>query len=184
MQAMSVSRLYANSGVDRGIPSETIRCGLVNVAEASQTMNAPANRVVVLEPLRQLRDDGLGIRARGDTDIITLEGSDEGIGHAIGLRAFDWRRQRLLPDMPRKAEEAQGEVRDDGYRPEARNALRIKGLRQVRRRPRLPAIVGLSVSHDPTDGHRNGARLQLPVAFAGTPLRPTLFGIKFRSRGR
>ena len=58
------------------------------------------NRVVVLEPFRQLRDDSSGIRTRRDSDVITLEGPDEGFGHAVGLGALDRRRQGLEPDLP------------------------------------------------------------------------------------
>ena len=51
--------------------------------------------VVVLEPERQLRDDGFGIRGGVHRDVVALEGFDEGLGHAVRLRAAHGRRARL-----------------------------------------------------------------------------------------
>jgi hypothetical protein len=45
--------------------------------------------IVVVQPDRQLFEDGAGVRFGADADVITLEGPDERLGHAIALRAFD-----------------------------------------------------------------------------------------------
>ena len=49
------------------------------------------NVVIMGEPSRQLIDDGASVRPGADPGIIALQGPDEGLGHAVRLRAFDWR---------------------------------------------------------------------------------------------
>jgi hypothetical protein len=44
-----------------------------------------------------LRDDGLRIRRGVHADVVTLEGADERLGHAVGLRATD---RGLAPNQP------------------------------------------------------------------------------------
>ena len=60
------------------------------------------NGVVVLEPERQVAQDGGGVRERTDADI-SLDGSHEGFGHSVGLRALDGRGARLQPNVVGKA---------------------------------------------------------------------------------
>src|SRR5690606_41558371 len=45
--------------------------------------------VVVVEPAGQLVDHGSGVGLFGDADIVSLHGAHEGLGHAVGLWAFD-----------------------------------------------------------------------------------------------
>lgn len=44
-------------------------------------------------------DDGLGVGPGAHTDVVALEGSDERLGHAVGLRAADRRRERHQADV-------------------------------------------------------------------------------------
>lgn len=45
--------------------------------------------VVVVEPTGQLVDHGSGVGLFRDADVVSLHGSHERFGHAVGLRAFD-----------------------------------------------------------------------------------------------
>ena len=47
--------------------------------------------VVVGEPSRELIDDGAGVWPGTDPGVVALQRPDEGLGHAVRLRAFDWR---------------------------------------------------------------------------------------------
>ena len=53
--------------------------------------------VVVLEPLRELGEDSFGIETIVQIHVITLEGFQERIGHAVGLWATDRREARDDP---------------------------------------------------------------------------------------
>lgn len=53
----------------------------------------------MLEPERQLRHDGFGIRGGVHRDVIALEGFDEGLGHAVRLRAAHRRRAWFHADV-------------------------------------------------------------------------------------
>ena len=53
----------------------------------------------MLEPERQLSDDGFSIRGGIDRDVIALEGFDERLGRADRLRAAHRRRARLNADV-------------------------------------------------------------------------------------
>jgi hypothetical protein len=54
--------------------------------------------VVVLEPLRKLRQDRLCIRTIMDVNIITLERLDERLGHHVRLRRSHRRKARYETD--------------------------------------------------------------------------------------
>ena len=54
--------------------------------------------VIVVEPGWQLRDDGLRIGLWVPADVVALEGADERLGHAVGLRAADRGGLRDQPD--------------------------------------------------------------------------------------
>lgn len=54
---------------------------------------------MMVEPERQLRHDGLGVRYGVHRDVIALEGFDEGVGHAVRLRAAHRRRAWLHADL-------------------------------------------------------------------------------------
>lgn len=54
--------------------------------------------IVVIEPAGKLVDDGLGIGSRVDAGVVALQRSDERLGHAIALRAFDRRSARCQAD--------------------------------------------------------------------------------------
>lgn len=56
-------------------------------------------RVVVVKPARQVGDDCGRVGFRVHRHVVALEGSDEGFGHAIRLRAFDRRREVLKFDV-------------------------------------------------------------------------------------
>ena len=47
--------------------------------------------IIVIHPDWQLFEDGACVRFWADADVIALEGTDERLGHAVGLRAFDRR---------------------------------------------------------------------------------------------
>src|SRR5438128_5006511 len=46
--------------------------------------------------------DGGCIGTRTGADVITLDRANESFGHSVALRAFDWCRPRLQPDLPSK----------------------------------------------------------------------------------
>ena len=54
--------------------------------------------------------DGLCIRARTDADVVTLDRTDEGLGHSIALWTFDWRRSRFEADVASEAACLAGDV--------------------------------------------------------------------------
>ncbi len=58
------------------------------LARRCQTQSfAKVNLAVILEPVGQLRREGMEIRAIMDTDVLALEGLHEHLSNAVGLRA-------------------------------------------------------------------------------------------------
>ena len=57
------------------------------------------HRVVVCQPAWQLLDHGLRVGSGVDADVVALEGADERLGHAVGLRTADRRRERHQADV-------------------------------------------------------------------------------------
>src|SRR6476469_2884186 len=53
------------------------------------------NFIVILEPRRQQRDDGRGIRQNRQSSIVASEGFDESLGDSIGFRRADWGEAKL-----------------------------------------------------------------------------------------
>lgn len=68
------------------------------------------NGVVVVEPKRQAFEDGPGVWQEIDAGIIALDRPHEGLGHAIGLRAGDGRRQRLEAEVAGEGSGLLGDV--------------------------------------------------------------------------
>lgn len=60
--------------------------------------------IVMLEPERQLRHNGFGIRGGVHRDVIAPEGFDEGLGHAIRLQAAHRRRAWFHTDVAKAKE--------------------------------------------------------------------------------
>src|SRR5712691_3926723 len=50
--------------------------------------------VVVLDPVAELSQHGLGIPQRGAEDVVALEGVDEGLGEPVALWRIRWGRDR------------------------------------------------------------------------------------------
>jgi hypothetical protein len=55
--------------------------------------------VVMLEPGIELAEDGVGVGPRLHSCVVALEAFDEGLGHAVALRAFDRRCSRYQLDL-------------------------------------------------------------------------------------
>ena len=66
--------------------------------------------VVVGEPGRKPAQDGLGVGNVADADVVAPEGADEGLGHAIALRALDRRGPGLETDAVGEAPHVAGVV--------------------------------------------------------------------------
>src|SRR4051794_35525649 len=66
--------------------------------------------VIVVEPGWQLRDDGLRVGPRVHADVVTLEGADERLGHAVRLWTADRGRSWDQPDAARKGAGVSGGV--------------------------------------------------------------------------
>src|SRR5450631_709071 len=58
--------------------------------------------VVILEPRRQLGQDGLSVRTIVNIDVVSFEGFDERFGHAVRLRAAHRREARHQPQPDRE----------------------------------------------------------------------------------
>jgi hypothetical protein len=94
------------------------------------------NLVVVGDPRWQLMHHGLGIRARTNADVVTLDSANEGFGHSIALRTFDGRRPWFKTEVASEAASFSGDVAAavvgepfDGYRQEADRPAAAAGRR-------------------------------------------------------
>lgn len=58
---------------------------------------------VVVEPYRQLIDEGAGIGFVNDEDVVALQRSHEGLRRSVALRALDRCRSRYEADVAREA---------------------------------------------------------------------------------
>jgi hypothetical protein len=68
------------------------------------------NRVVVLEPCRQLSHHGLCIGERRYPGVIAFDGAHEGFRHSIRLRALHWCGPGFEADLASKSLGLMGDV--------------------------------------------------------------------------
>src|ERR1700676_132793 len=66
--------------------------------------------VVILEPRRQLGQDGLRIRTIVNIHVISLEGFDKRFGHTVGLRTSHRREARDQSEPDRKIDGLMGAI--------------------------------------------------------------------------
>lgn len=59
--------------------------------------------IIVIDPDWQLFEHGAGVRFVADASVVALEGSNERLGHAVALRAFDGSGSRDQTDVAREA---------------------------------------------------------------------------------
>ncbi len=83
------------------------------------------------EPNFQLIHNGSRVRPVGQTDVITFEGFNKALGHAITFRALHWRRDRLqIQDVSKGSF-----ITRDVARPIIRKPLYFVGLSPTRTKP-------------------------------------------------
>src|SRR5215207_5176082 len=68
------------------------------------------NLVVMRQPGWKLAQHGLGVRNRGDANVVALQGAHERLSHAVRLWALERGRAGHQPDVPGEAAGLPGEV--------------------------------------------------------------------------
>src|ERR1700684_3899022 len=109
--------------------------------------------VVILEPRRQLRQDGFRIRSIVNIHVVSLEGFDKRFGHAVGLRASNRREA---------GNEAEGDRKIDGVMRPIATAV----VREPLHRMRQSAIAEASLD---TLHHQIADHLPADTPGAGAP---------------